>query len=271
MPRSSTDTLRSLDFSKPSNILLTMDTEDSPWGGSSPSHSLSICHTNTAPVQTCLHALVPNPIWQTAQQALVKVPSDSSTAASSLSYFQDSQAASTQSQTASVSAASSPRTTTSRGPRATKRFAVPTTRLEPVDGSLDPLGPLGTSGPVAESEPEQRPIPPSKEQSTTNRNARQPASQSQASLDASEAGEDGRTVVNSRQRYHNQSQAHPENARRQAQPSVSIEQAARPTFDITVGDPHKVGDLTSSHIEYQVRTKVQDFSHADQNDRLLIV
>ena len=45
-------------------------------------------------------------------------------------------------------------------------------------------------------------------------------------------------------------------ARRQTQPSVSIEQAARPSFDITVGDPHKVGDLTSSHIVYQVRTKV---------------
>jgi sorting nexin-1/2 len=44
--------------------------------------------------------------------------------------------------------------------------------------------------------------------------------------------------------------------RRDTQPSVSIEQAAKPTFDITVGDPHKVGDLTSSHIVYQVRTKV---------------
>lgn len=44
--------------------------------------------------------------------------------------------------------------------------------------------------------------------------------------------------------------------KRDAQPSVSIEQAAKPTFDITVGDPHKVGDLTSSHIVYQVRTKV---------------
>jgi len=43
---------------------------------------------------------------------------------------------------------------------------------------------------------------------------------------------------------------------RQTQPSISIEQAAKPTFDITVGDPHKVGDLTSSHIVYQVRTKV---------------
>lgn len=43
---------------------------------------------------------------------------------------------------------------------------------------------------------------------------------------------------------------------RNRQPSVSIEQAAKPTFDITVGDPHKVGDLTSSHIVYQVRTRV---------------
>jgi sorting nexin-1/2 len=40
------------------------------------------------------------------------------------------------------------------------------------------------------------------------------------------------------------------------QPSVSIEQAAKPSFQITVGDPHKVGDLTSSHIVYSVRTKV---------------
>ena len=44
--------------------------------------------------------------------------------------------------------------------------------------------------------------------------------------------------------------------RRDTQPSVSVEQAAKPTFDITVGDPHKVGDLTSSHIEYLVQTKV---------------
>lgn len=51
--------------------------------------------------------------------------------------------------------------------------------------------------------------------------------------------------------------AQPGSARRDAQPSVSVEQAAKPTFDITVGDPHKVGDLTSSHIVYQVRTKVR--------------
>ena len=45
-------------------------------------------------------------------------------------------------------------------------------------------------------------------------------------------------------------------AKRETQPSVSVEQAAKPSFDITVGDPHKVGDLTSSHIVYLVKTKV---------------
>jgi sorting nexin-1/2 len=33
-------------------------------------------------------------------------------------------------------------------------------------------------------------------------------------------------------------------------------QPAKPIFDIQVGDPHKVGDLTSAHTVYQVRTKV---------------
>lgn len=53
------------------------------------------------------------------------------------------------------------------------------------------------------------------------------------------------------------SQAAP--VRRDTQPSVSIEQAAKPSFNITVGDPHKVGDLTSSHIVYLVKTKVRCF------------
>jgi sorting nexin-1/2 len=45
---------------------------------------------------------------------------------------------------------------------------------------------------------------------------------------------------------------------RQTQPSVSVEQAAKPSFQITVGDPHKVGDLVAgSHTEYSVSTKVQ--------------
>ena len=77
-------------------------------------------------------------------------------------------------------------------------------------------------------------------------------------MDPANATEDDRSIA-SRARYSAQGQSLPmglEGSRRQTQPSVSIEQAARPTFEITVGDPHKVGDITSSHIVYQVRTKV---------------
>lgn len=77
-------------------------------------------------------------------------------------------------------------------------------------------------------------------------------------MDSIDLGGDDK-VGNSRNKYSAQGQlssSGPENNRRQTQPSVSIEQAARPSFDITVGDPHKVGDLASSHIVYQVRTKV---------------
>lgn len=43
---------------------------------------------------------------------------------------------------------------------------------------------------------------------------------------------------------------------RQVAPSVNVVEAAKPTFHIVVGDPHKVGDLTSAHTEYNVDTKV---------------
>ena len=139
---------------------------------------------------------------------------------------------------------------------------MPATRLEPVDGSLDSLGPLGENN--AKFDIEQPPIPPTKEQSLPIRNARQAPSQSptgRALLDSSDTRDDDQSSVNSKHRYDSHGQLLSrgiENARRQNQPSVSIEQAARPTFDITVGDPHKVGDLTSSHIVYQVRTKVEN-------------
>lgn len=85
-------------------------------------------------------------------------------------------------------------------------------------------------------------------------------------IDSSDLGDDDRSSVNSRQRFPSQGQPVPD-PRRQTQPSVSIEQAARPNFDITVGDPHKVGDLTSSHIVYQVRTKAgyYPFHAAERN------
>ena len=148
-----------------------------------------------------------------------------------------------------------------RGSRTPRRAAAHATRLEAVDDSLGPLGPLGDNSSLP-SELEHPPVPPLKEQSLPLRSARQhasPPSVSRSVVDPVDAGEDDRAIV-SRARYSSQAQPSPMGAdglRRPTQPSVSIEQAARPSFDITVGDPHKVGDITSSHIVYQVRTKVR--------------
>lgn len=145
-------------------------------------------------------------------------------------------------------------TSSGKGPRTPRRTAAHITRLEALDDSLGPLGPLGenSSGPP---EAEQPPVPPLKEQPLPIRNVRPHATPSSPMNDG---GEDDRLIA-SRIRYSSQSQPSPagaEGLRRQTQSSVSIEQAARPSFEITVGDPHKVGDITSSHIVYQVRTKV---------------
>lgn len=77
--------------------------------------------------------------------------------------------------------------------------------------------------------------------------------------ETSDLADDDQNSIASRQKQisHRQGLNSNESQKRQTQPSVSIEQAARPSFDITVGDPHKIGDLTSSHIVYQVRTKVR--------------
>ena len=147
-----------------------------------------------------------------------------------------------------------------RGPRGTRRVNAQATKLEAVGDDVDPLGPLGGGG-AAESSPlfnEEAPEPPLKESSAAL-NVRPTSSTSQASslpgmmdsvnLEEDGAGFKGPPPV--------QPPADAEGAKRQSQPSVSIEEAAKPTFEIVVGDPHKVGDLTSSHIVYQVRTKVR--------------
>lgn len=142
-----------------------------------------------------------------------------------------------------------------------RKVGAQATRLEAIDDALGPLGPLGENSNL--SEPELPPAPPSKEQTLPTRNARStPSSQppmNRGMIDSSDLIDDDRSSTASRQRYPQHGHLAPggtENSRRPTQPSVSIEQAARPSFDVTVGDPHKVGDLTSSHIVYQVRTKV---------------
>lgn len=158
-----------------------------------------------------------------------------------------------------------------RAPRTTpRRVVAQPTRLEAVD---DPLGPLGgsntpsDSGNVAaaiigEGTP---PVPPLKEQQQQMRTTMQPQQvavrggpRDPHRIDDDDEDEllGGRRGLGSRAPPPVQA-ASPTVASSNA-PSVSVEQASKPSFYITVGDPHKVGDLTSSHIVYSVRTKVCD-------------
>ncbi|KIW92220.1 uncharacterized protein Z519_07204 [Cladophialophora bantiana CBS 173.52] len=134
-----------------------------------------------------------------------------------------------------------------------RKIEVQPTKLEAVDDSLDPLGPLGAEPAPAASaiSVDQAPTPPRKE--LTARVNRQPSATSPGFV--SSEYEDT-TLPPGRPKgpppVQSQTIAPPI---RQTPSSVSVEQAAKPTFEILVGDPHKVGDLTSSHIVYQVRTK----------------
>ncbi|KAI9853632.1 MAG: Vacuolar protein sorting-associated protein 5 [Vezdaea acicularis] len=172
--------------------------------------------------------------------------------------FEDAESSSKPKPDPQLDASSSERKpSATRASRTPRRVGAQPTRLEAVD---DPLGPLGASGdsldipaPVAVDRP---PAPPLKEQTPIRTNSRPTTSASQNSKDwgfldsahlANEAGPGADRLP--------KSPLLPVGTERQTPRSISLEQAANPKFDITVGDPHKVGDMTSSHIVYQVRTK----------------
>ncbi|KJZ77702.1 hypothetical protein HIM_02879 [Hirsutella minnesotensis 3608] len=153
------------------------------------------------------------------------------------------------SQQPSSQPAASPSPRPSRGPR---RLIAQPTRLEAVE---DPLGPLsGTGDDDAPSRDAAPPAPPQKEQMVlrTTMPQHQPARRPTDPHDVDDAefespkGPRAPPPVDA---------ARPSSVRSNTQPSVTIEQAAKPTTHITVGDPVKIGDLTSSHIVYSVRTK----------------
>ncbi|KAI9771813.1 MAG: Vacuolar protein sorting-associated protein 5 [Geoglossum simile] len=159
---------------------------------------------------------------------------------------------------------STPKSPSARGPRTPRKVIAHATRLEPVDDSLGPLGPLGDNFDVTiPPQHDQPPVPPQKEQ-PINRITKHAPSTSQSStkrdlMDSVDLEDSVEPLVRPR--------APPpvmppstSTVPRQFQPSVSIEQAANPSFEITVGDPHKVGDLTSSHIVYHVRTKARRYT-----------
>lgn len=152
---------------------------------------------------------------------------------------------------------SRPLTSKSRPSRRPGQAAV--VKLEALDDGLGPLGPLGDNFISPEPSPviihDQPPKPPHKEPSSKPK--RMPY-RADGQLDAVALDEDDEDV-GVRRIYGKvpppvEGPAGPGGAR--AGPlSQPIEQAAYPTFDIIVGDPHKVGDLTSAHIVYSVRTK----------------
>ena len=161
-----------------------------------------------------------------------------------------------------------------------KRYGAQKQQPKPVDDPLGPLGPLGDSGSdVTATVPqsERPPIPPQKEQQSQHRlqasQAVHAARNAAAPMTASQSSS-LRGMMESVNLYDDDDEQQearfpgprtpppvqfpsPEVSRRSTQPSVSVEQAAKPSFTVTVGDPHKVGDLTSSHTVYQVRTKVR--------------
>ncbi|KAH6652377.1 Vps5 C terminal like-domain-containing protein [Truncatella angustata] len=153
---------------------------------------------------------------------------------------------------------------TARGPRKPIRRlqAQPTTIQS--DDPLGPLGPLGdnNAAPAVDSQPDEPPAPPQKEQlpirttlpqSHAPTGLRKPGPRDPHQIDEDDDDDDDRPLG---PRAPPPVQvAQPSQIRSSTQPGVSVEQAAKPTFQITVGDPVKVGDLTSSHIVYAVRTR----------------
>lgn len=164
---------------------------------------------------------------------------------------QASQPEGSASQSSAAPSASSSAPRPSRGPR---RLVAQPTRLEAVD---DPLGPLGAASDDNAPAQDAPPVPPQKEQVVIRTTMPQPQQQQRRPADPHHIEEEELDGPKGPRAPPPVEAAQPSAVRTSTQPSVSVEQAAKPSFQITVGDPHKVGDLTSSHIVYSVRTKVR--------------
>lgn len=158
--------------------------------------------------------------------------------------------------TAAAQVPSSPTSTTTSIPirqapskSRTKRHGnlTSSTTLETLDDSMGPLGPLGQE-PVEEAT---APAPPVKEISKT----RQPASRPGTAASGASLDDDSTTALNGARVPPPVQPAQLDARNRPPQPSMSVEQAAKPTFNITVGDPHTVGNAATSHTVYSVITR----------------
>ncbi|KAI0124070.1 Vps5 C terminal like-domain-containing protein [Xylariales sp. AK1849] len=146
---------------------------------------------------------------------------------------------------------------TSRGPRKPiRRLQAQPTTIQ-ADDPLGPLGPLGDNArPGADAQADEPPVPPQKEQLPIRTTMPQSAQRRAGPKDPHNLDDEDDYDRSSGARAPPPVQAaQPSQIRTSTHPSVSVEQAAKPTFQIIVGDPVKVGDLTSSHIVYSVRTR----------------
>lgn len=158
---------------------------------------------------------------------------------------------------------SAPASSTRPTRTAPRRLVAQPTRLEAVDDDdpLGPLGPLGGSTSDDSPEPSQDapPAPPQKEDIVirTTMPPQQARRMDPADPHRIDDDDDQFDLPTGPRVPPPVQPAQPSPVRSTTSPSVSVEQASRPTFHITVGDPHKVGDFTSSHVQYAVRTKVR--------------
>lgn len=135
--------------------------------------------------------------------------------------------------------------------------------MQTLDDGVDPLGPLSAPK-QAVVEVEEPPEPPLKESEPRPRSSLLGQATS-SGLNSNSLGfedEQETSAGGAREPPPVQSSTS-DGSKRQTQPSVSVEQAAKPSFNITVGDPHKVGDYTGSHTVYQVRTQVSSSVRVD--------
>jgi sorting nexin-1/2 len=150
----------------------------------------------------------------------------------------------------STSQAASPAPRPSRGPR---RLVAQPTRLQAVE---DPLGPLSASADDNDGASDAPPVPPQKEQMVIRTTMAPQHPQPRRPIDPHHVDDDDYKSPGGPRQPPPVDTARPSSVRSNTQPSVSVEQASKPSFHITVGDPVKIGDLTSSHIVYSVRTQV---------------
>jgi len=164
-----------------------------------------------------------------------------------------SQSTSSPAQASSSAGGIKPAPSKSRPSRRHGAVAQSTTLETLDDDSMGPLGPLGID-PAVDPAP---PMPALKEQQQLSSRTKLPSRPGTAvsSVPSDDGGLNGSTralqtpsaSIRSGPPQQQQHQPH-------QPPSVSVEQAAKPTFHITVGDPHTVGNAANSHTVYAVIT-----------------